>query len=520
MQTVKLTCSSSSVTLFVAVLTTILFAGMTRPVVSQTMARSANAPELQFQNRLAQGTLGKAYAGALDNLLRVNTVPDTKDNHNKAGMMTAPAVFIKAGGGYDEPWTRDASLNSWNAASLLEPVVARNTLWAVCQKQADGSIVLQRDNQWWDKVIWIPAAWNHFKVTGDEDFLKTAYGVAQDELKLTRAEHFNDAYGLFRGPAFFADGIAAYPEPEYDPKNNSSFVLDHHYTKDMMTLSTNCVYYGAYRSAAQMAQQLERPMREIQGWNQAAGALQTAINRHLWISQKSTYGYFIHGAGPLTGKRDDTQESIGLAYAILFGVADHKQAQSILETAHRTDYGVPAQWPHFPRYSDAKPGRHNVIIWPVVNGMWACAAAKSGDLATFRDETENLALLARDNGNSFYEIYNPLSGKPDGGWQSGWHWPSQPDQTWSATAYLRMIYQGLFGMDFQSNGLRFTPNLPAEWGAVKLQGIHYRGIILDVSLQGQGTRITRVIVDGQASEKAFIPATWTGRHSVAIAMKE
>lgn len=502
--------------LMVSLFSAVLLGGAINPATAQI----DQAPRLQFQNRLTRDTLGKAYEGALDNLLRVNTVPDTRGNHNKAGLMSASNLFIRAGGGYNEPWTRDASLNSWNAGSLLTPVVARNTLWAVCQKQADGSVVLQRDNQWWDKVIWIPAAWNHFTVTGDGNFLKTAYGVAQDELKLTRAEHFSNTYGLFQGPAFFADGIAGYPEPEYDPKNNSSFVLDHRYTKELMALSTNSVYYGAYRSAAQMAQQLGRPPREIEGWNRAANALKTAINRHLWIPEKSTYGYFIHGAGPLTGKRDNTQEGIGLAYAILFGVTDNKQAQSILQTAHRTAYGIPTQWPHFPRFSDAKPGRHNVIIWPVVSGMWACAAAESGDLATFRDETENLAILARDNGNRFDEIYNSLSGKPDGGWQSGYQWSPLPDQTWSATAYLRMVYQGLFGMNFQPNGLKFSPHLPVEWGPVKLQGMRYRGMTLDVSLQGKGTRIARVVVDGKVSTKAFVPATWTGRHTIAIAMKE
>ena len=30
-------------------------------------------------------------------------------------------------------------------------------------------------------------------------------------------EHYSAEYGLFQGPAFFTDGIAGYPEPEYDP---------------------------------------------------------------------------------------------------------------------------------------------------------------------------------------------------------------------------------------------------------------------------------------------------------------
>ncbi|BCM88902.1 hypothetical protein IAD21_00744 [Abditibacteriota bacterium] len=497
-----------------------------RPVIAQEANSAASmataiqeAPRLRFEGRLQQGTLGKAYEGALDNLLRVNTVPDTQAKHNLTGLMAnPPGTFIRAGGGYGEPWTRDASLNSWNAGSLLEPVVARNTLWAVCQKQPDGSLVLQRDNQWWDKVIWITGAWSHYKVTGDQKFLELAYSVTQDELALTRREHFNSTYGLFQGPAFFADGIAGYPEPEYDPTNGSSFVLDHRYTKELMSLGTNCVYYNAYKCAALMAKQLGRPAKEAQEYTAQGEALKTAINRHLWMPEKNNYAYFIHGAGPLVGQRDQTQEGIGISFAILFGVADAKQTQALLQTTHRSPHGITTQWPHFARFSDEKPGRHNVSVWPMVNGMWACAAAQAGDVPLFRDEVENVALLALDNNNNFHEIYNAISGKPDGGWQGG-HWGPLPDQTWSATAYLRMMYQGLFGMDFQPEGLKFAPHLPAAWGTVSLQGLHYRGSILDITLQGQGSRISHVIMDGQSS-KPFVPTTLTGRHILMIALKE
>ena len=521
----KRTFKTLTLCMYMASLPLTLSVGSARPAAAQNEtvaapAASPDAPRLRFEDRALQGTLGKAYDAALDNLLHINTVPDTKHEHDKAGLMvTPPGTFVRAGGGYAEPWTRDASLNSWNAASLLEPVVAQNTLWAVCQKTDDGRIVLQRDTQWWDKVIWITAAWNHYKITGDRRFLATSYGVAQDELALMRREHYSGAYGLFQGPAFFADGIAGYPEPEYDPKIGSGFVLDHPYTKDLMSLGTNCVYVGAYRCAAQMAQQLGRPATEAQDYNKAADALRDAINRRLWNPQSGTYGYFIHGAGPLVGKRDETQEGIGLSFALLFGVADAKQARSVLLTAHRSPHGITTQWPHFARFSDAQPGRHNVSVWPLVNGMWACAAAQSGDVALFGDEAENLARLAEGSDNHFYEIYNFLSGKPDGGWQGG-HWGPLADQTWSATAYLRMMYQGLFGMDFQPDGLRFAPKLPAGWGAVGLQGVHYRGATLDLALEGKGTRIARIMIDGKSDKRAFVPATWTGPHTLTITMKE
>ena len=484
----------------------------------EAMARIRKAPTLRFQNELSQRVLGRAYNDALDNLLRINTVPDNENKHDKAGLMSDSKLFIKAGGAYNDPWTRDASINSWNAGSLLEPVVARNTLWAVCQKQDDGSVVLQRDNQWWDKVIWITAAWNHYKVTGDREFLQTAYGVTQDELQLTRKEYFNADYGLFRGPAFFADGIAAYPEPIYETGNGSGFVLDHKNSQNIMALSTNCVYYAAYRNAANMAGQLNRPGREIKAYNDAADALKTAINGKLWNAEKGSYDYFVYGSSDKAGQRDGTQEGIGLSFAILSGVADAAQSASIVKNAHVSPIGITTQWPHFARFSDEKPGRHNVMVWPLVNGMWASAATQVGDVAAFKSETENLALLGISSGDNFNEIYNPLTGKGDGGWQ-GFHWGPLLDQTWSATAYLRMIYGGMFGMNFRPDGVTLSPTLPDGWGDVKLSGLKYRGATLDIALQGQGNRIASVTVDGKPAKNAFIPATLTGAHSVNIALR-
>ena len=484
----------------------------------ESLARIKSAPTLQFQNDLTQRTLGRAYNDALDNLLRINTVADADNKHDKAGLMGDSKLFVRAGGAYNEPWTRDASINSWNAASLLEPAVARNTLWAVCQKKDDGSIVLQRDNQWWDKVIWITAAWNHYKVTGDKQFLQTAYGVAQDELKLTRAQYFNSDTGLFRGPAVFADGIAGYPEPIYDPTNKSGFVLDHHFSQDLMALSTNCVYYAGYRNAANMAGQLNRPASEVKTLNDAADALKIAINGKLWDANKGTYDYFVYGAGPKAGERDTTQEGIGLSFAILSGVADKTQAQSMVKHAHISPNGMTTQWPHFARFSDEKPGRHNVMVWPLVNGMWASAAAQTGDVAAFQRETEDVALLGISSGDNFNEIYNPITGKGDGGWQ-GFHWGPLLDQTWSATAYLRMMYSGLFGMNFRPDGVLLSPTLPANWGNVQLSGLKYRGATLDISLQGQGNQIASVTIDGKKSKSAFVPATLTGAHSVNISLR-
>ncbi len=71
-----------------------LFAAALPPVYGQ----NESAPDLRFEGRLQQQTLGKAYTGALDNLLHVNTIVDKEGKHNPTGLIAnPPGTFIRAG---------------------------------------------------------------------------------------------------------------------------------------------------------------------------------------------------------------------------------------------------------------------------------------------------------------------------------------------------------------------------------------------------------------------------------------
>ncbi len=484
----------------------------------------ASRPVLTFANAGSQSTLGTAYTNALRNLLDVNTVPYDDATYNSTGFLSnPPGTFIRAGGGYNQPWTRDASVNSWNAASMLEPVIARNTLWSVVKRQGDGSLIVQQDNQWWDQSIWIISAWNHYLVTGDQTFLTNAYQTAVNTLNKRKSTNYNTTYGLFQGPAFFNDGISGYPAPPADAtESKGSFVLDYTGTSTQMTLSSNALYYQAYRSAALMATELGKPSSEIANLNNQADSLKTKINQYFWIPSKGQYGYFLHnGDGVATGTLDESEEGTGLAFVILFGIADASQTQSILQNAHIQPYGIVDVYPHFARYSDSKPGRHNVIVWPMIQGFWADAAAKAGNETLFANEVSDLASLANDSDKGagiFWEIYNAQTGAVDGGWQTGAHWGSVSNQTWSATAYLRMIYQSLFGMHHTTSGLAFQPFLPSAWGDVSLTGVPYRGMTLNISLHGAGNTISSFKLDGVTTTNYTVPNNLTGTHTVDITL--
>lgn len=461
-------------------------------------------PALRLGDTVVQARLGVPFERALDNLLGINTVAYDPKVYNRTGLLTG-GRFVRAGGGYGQPWTRDAAINSWNAASLFEPLVARDTLWSVTVPSPDGPVV-QRDNQWWDKAVWIVGAWSHFRVTGDRAFLATAYGVASRLLREQRAERYGAGFGLFRGPSFFNDGIAGYPSPPASADDSgSSFVLDHPGTDRIMALSTNCLYVGAYRATAAMADELGQPGAE---WAHDADDLKRTIARRFWMPERRTYGYLLFPDGRL----DPSQEGCGLAFSVLFDVASPARAQLVLRNAHREPFGIDDVWPPFPRFSDARPGRHNNVVWPMVQGMWARAAARARDAETLGWCLENVARLAKDG--RFGEIHNARTGEPDGGWQNGRHWDSAPDQTWSATAYLGMVTDGLFGFRFEPKGLRFEPLVPKGWDGATLTDVPYRGATLDIRIRGTGSKARMVRLDGKLVR--LVPGDLSGRHTVEI----
>ncbi|WP_329459783.1 MGH1-like glycoside hydrolase domain-containing protein [Streptomyces sp. NBC_01497] len=483
-------------------------------------------PTLSFDASPVQRKLGTLYESALTDVVGINTTYADPATYDKAGLVSyPPGTLVRAGGGYPEPqrWTRDAAINAWSAVSLLGPSVGENTLWSVIDPgKTDGTPVVQQDNQWWDQVVWIVGAWNHYLVTGERGFLTTAYGVAARTLDLRTAQNFNAAAGLFQGPGYMNDGIAGYPAPPWAAGIDSSFVLDYPHTDELMVLSTNCLYYGAYQAIEGMAATLGHTSAAA-GYRKAAASLRSAIDQHLWREDAGTYGYLVHGGDARAGRLDTSQEGAGLALAVLFGVADGRRTRLLLDGAHWQPRGIVNVWPHFPRFSDEHPGRHNVMVWPMVHSLFGHAAAQGGRTDLFARAVTDLAGLVQGTGNSFYELYDSVTGEADGGWQTGGsgedtHFDSQPDQAWSATGYLRLIHHGLFGLRLAADGLRFAPALPEGWGNVSLRGLAYRDMTLDIELTGAGDRIHDCVIDGRRPRTPTLSAHGTGHHTIRIAL--
>ncbi|GAA1567125.1 MULTISPECIES: MGH1-like glycoside hydrolase domain-containing protein [Kribbella] len=432
------------------------------------------------------------YAAALHNLLDVNTIPD------------GGSAYVRAGGGYSDPWTRDAAINAWHAASLLSPEVAGYTLLKVC---TDGLIA--QDIQWWDQIIWVIGARHHRLVTGDTAFGAEAFRIASASLEILRRDRFDASTGLYRGPSLMQDGIAGFPEPPYQPGNPSSFVLDHPGAAELRCLSTNAVYVGALGALEQLAADAGA---DPAPYPAQRAELVAAVNEHLWSDESEQYGYFLGPDG-----LDPHQETAGLALAVEFGIAGPERAAGLVAGIHHEPFGVVNVWPHFPRFDADHPGRHNAICWPMVMGLWGYAAARAGQAAEFGRTVDDLVRLFRSSGDELFELYNATTGEVDGGWQVGRQWESLPHQTWSATALLRLVHEGLFGLKFGADGITLRPTVPPSYaGEWSLRSLRYRAATLDITVRGEGTEVRSVHLDGQPQDAPHVPAALSGHHQVDV----
>jgi glycogen debranching enzyme len=440
----------------------------------------------------------------------------------QSGLLEKPAAAILAGLDYVTPWTRDAAINVWNACGLLLPEVSRNTLLSVLMREENGTVRV--GGQYWDAIIWVLGAWNYYLYTGDRPFLELAHQAAVNSLAYFERTEFDAETGLFRGPAVYGDGVAAYPKRYTEPggygdirewiKHNPEKGCPVGEGNPMQTLSTNCVYYSAYGFANRMAKELGVPEEDALAHKEAK--LKTAINKSFWDAETGRYRYLLDPWGGC-----DHQEGMGHSLAILLGVADAEQAATIFEKMYVSPAGLPCVWPTYPRYPqyEAKElGRHSGTVWPHIQGFWGCAAAEYGRADLLAHELNNLTEHANRDGQ-FYEIYHPETGLPYGGIQEyegePMHaWPSCRRQTWSATAYLRLLLMGVLGMRFAPEGLRFSPCVPEGFGEIRLNNLPYRNMLLDITLNGNGHSLFSMKVDGKVAE--ILSTDFTGKHAIEL----
>ncbi len=406
-----------------------------------------------------------------------------------------PDSTFRTGAKWGGVWTRDISYSIVLAFAYHEPEVAKISL----RKKVKRGRIIQDTGSGgaWpvssDRITWVLAAWEIYKVTGDTAWFNEIYPIIKNTLEDDDKTVFDATTGMYSGESSFLD----WREQTY-PKWMSN--MDIYVSQN---LGTNVVHYQSNRILAEMA--------KIKGedgtkYEQRAAAVKKGINDYLWMADKGYYAQYLYGRPGLTVS--PRFEALGEALAILFDVADKEKAISILSKSPVTDFGVTCIYPQIPGI----PPYHNNGIWPFVQSYWNLAAAKSGNEAAL---IHGLASVYRA-GALFLTNYENFVA------QSGDFMGTEINSDrmlWSMAGNLSMVHRVFMGMSFETGGLSLNPVIPKIFDGDKLlSNFKYRNAILNISVKGYGNRIEKVMMDGKALDKAFIPNDISGRHDILVEM--
>jgi hypothetical protein len=406
-----------------------------------------------------------------------------------------PDSTLRTGAKWGGVWTRDISYSIFLAFAYHEPEIAKISLLKKVKR--DRIIQDTGSGGAWpvssDRTTWALAAWEVYKITGEEAWLKKTFNIIKNTLEDDLKVLSSTESGLYRGESSFLD----WREQTY-PKwmsNTDIYVSEN--------LGTNVVHFQAHQILAEMAKILGEPHAE---YTQRAEKLKKAINESLWLKDKGFYAQFTYGRPYLTVS--PRFEALGEALAVIFGVADAEKSKSIFEKSPLTAYGTTCIYPQIPNI----PPYHNNGIWPFVQSYWNIAAAKAGNEKAL---THGLAAIYRAGGLFLTNYENFVA---DSGDFLGTEINSDR-MLWSMAGNLAMVHRVFMGMSFETKGIRFSPVIPKVYGGERtLSNFKYRKAVLDITVKGYGNQVKSILMDGKALADALFPSDLSGNHKIEITM--
>lgn len=398
-----------------------------------------------------------------------------------------PDTTLRTGKEWAGVWTRDVSYSIILSMAALQPEASMISLMK--KINSEGQIIQDTGSggAWpisTDRMVWVLAAWEIYKVTGSRQWLEQVYPIALRSLAKDRATVIS-ADGLVKGETSFIDWREqSYPRwmQTVDISQSEAF-------------GTNVMYAAAIKATSEMARILGHK-KEAAELSKESEALVRAIDRTFWMDHKGYYGMYTYGRDSKI--LNPRAETLGLALSILYDIAPAERRKSISENNPTTPFG-PAIF--YPQISDM-PNYHNNALWPFVGSYWTLAQAKAGNeqgvvegigsifrpAAIFATNKENFNL---DNGDYYTEL-------------------NSSNMLWSLAGNLSLTQRILFGIGFEPDGLRIAPFVPEVFaGSRTLENFPYRGARLNITVSGFGDKVRSMTVNGKPfdlSKGDVIPA--------------
>ena len=408
-----------------------------------------------------------------------------------------PNLTLRTGEWWPGVWTRDMSYSIILSMAYMQPTIAKNCLLLKVNRL--GKIIQDTGTggSWpvsTDRMVWVSAAWEIYKATGDLDWLRCVYPVIKRSLEDDFVNVYDAETGLVRGESSFID----WREQSY-PKWMKP--IDIYNSK---CLGTNALHYRALSILSRMGEILGEKDAEI--YRDKAEALKKAINKYLWMPDKGYYAQFLYGRnGNVLSPRSET---LGESLCILFDIASPEQQQSIIEHMPVVPYGPTI---FYPQICDM-PSYHNNAIWPFVTSFWTMASSKV--------KNENAVL--HGIGSVYRAAALFATNKENFNAQNGDWGATELNSSimlWSLSGNLALVHRVLFGIYYEEDKIVFNPLVPESMsGNRKLTGFRYRNAILDIEMSGHGSNIASFVLDGKELSEPLFDGTLRGRHTIKITL--
>ncbi|MHB1920663.1 MAG: alpha-L-rhamnosidase-related protein [Chitinophagaceae bacterium] len=411
-----------------------------------------------------------------------------------------PDSTFRTGKEWAGVWTRDISYSIILSMAYLQPKVAQYSLLRKVDK--NGKIIQDTGTggAWpvsTDRMIWAVAAWKLYEVTGDTQWLRKVYTIIKKSNDADLYTILDKQTGLERGESSFLD----WREQTYPKWMQPADIFDGE------CLGTNDVHYEANWVLSKMARQLHLP-QEAAKYYQVAENIKAGINHYLWMPAKGYYGQYLYGRGfKILSPRS---EALGEALAVDFGIADPAKQKKLIDSVPVTDFGISCIYPQIPGI----PPYHNNAVWPFVQSYWLWAADRANNQ---RSVMESISDIYRPAALFLTNKENFVAGNGDFfGTQI-----NSSNMLWSLSGNLSIILHVIFGIRFEPEGIRFSPDVPRPLqGKRSLLGFKYRKADFNIFLDGYGNQVKSFLLDGVAQSRFFIPATLTGHHTLHIELDD
>ncbi len=289
-----------------------------------------------------------------------------------------PDSTFRTGKEWAGVWTRDISYSIILAQATLQP---RSAMKSLLRKVGPTGRIIQDTGTGGaypcstDRMIWAVAAWEIYKVTGDEAWLRRVYPIVKQSIDDDIQNAYDPVTGLVRGESSFLD----WREQTYPRWMQPADIYQSE------NLGTNAVHCQANSVLAQMARQLGQTDVTAEH-ERLVNQIRHGVNQYLWLEKAGYYGQYRYGRA--FGSVSPRAEALGEALSVYFGLADEARAKTVVEKTPTVPFGIPCIYPQIPGI----PPYHNDAVWPFVQSFWALAAAKTGNEASL---TESMAAIYR-----------------------------------------------------------------------------------------------------------------------------